>query len=159
MKQEDKNEISLFVREGNEIREASEEDIKTAKKYYSFKEKGIVVDQKRITILTKKLIYLPGENIRIIHVLELLTSGDFIYAAGPKPVYMETVNGIYNNLDNNYSELDPFRPQTYNGKILKSPGIDFNFEILEYKFYNKGTYSIQWLPDKWKSNVIEIEIK
>src|SRR6478672_9899327 len=83
----------LFVRRGNEIVDAPEEDIQVAAGYRTWPDKGPFIDGKRLTILTQKDTYHTGEEVRIIHVVESTKPDYYLYVAGPKDVYGEYVDG------------------------------------------------------------------
>ena len=151
--------ISLYTRKGNELVRASKEDISTATNYVFWKNKGNIIEGCRVTIMSKKESYSCSEEIRIIHVLEVLKAGYLIYINGPKQVSNEFVNDEPYTGKIDSRQEDPFKPDTYNGRIVESPGIDYNFEITSYRFKENGIYNICWSPGKWKSNVLEIEVK
>lgn len=158
-KNEEKRTIQLFIRIGNKITEAPLDDIRVAEGYYQFSDKGKKNEGKRVTILAKKKRYKPAEEIRVIHVLEIMDKGHTIYLSGPKAIYNEFINDIVVKHHEKKLEPDPFMPETYNGRTAESPGVDFNFEISSYTFQQKGLYKIYWAPGALRSNTLEIEIK
>lgn len=151
--------IVLYVCRNGTITKAPEEDILVAKGYYNTKNKGAVLNDRRVTVLSKKNNYEVKEEIRIIHVMELLAPGYPIYIMGPKSIYNEYVNDQIQNSATYSEEDDPFKPLNYDGRVLQSPGIDFNFEITVYSFDKPGTYRIHWQPGKLKSNTLMIHVE
>ena len=47
----------------------------------------------RLTILAKKNRYRVNEEVRIIHVLEVVEPGHRLFVMGPKPIYGEYIDG------------------------------------------------------------------
>src|SRR3984893_4160583 len=60
----------LFVRFGDDIREAPEADQLVARSYPNWPDKGMILHSRRITILTASRHVRPHEAIRVIHVLD-----------------------------------------------------------------------------------------
>lgn len=141
----------LSMRNGNEIVPALPEDIAIARSYPKAQEKGEIVGGKRLTILTKKKRYEVGEEIRVIHVLEIVEPGHELLIMGPKPVYGEYVDD---------RPVTPQRPdaQDYDGAVVESPNVDYNYDITSYRFFEPGHHRIQWQLDDLRSNTIELEI-
>jgi hypothetical protein len=80
------------MRKGNEIVQALPDDVAVARSYPTTHEKGEIVGGKRLTILTKKNHYQVSEEVRVIHVLEIVEPGHELLIMGPKPVYGEYVD-------------------------------------------------------------------
>jgi hypothetical protein len=127
----------VFIRQGDRIVDAPESDQKVAGAYTDYKDKGEVNNGKRITILTAKTEYEVGEEIRVIHVLEIINAGAILHIMGPKTVDEEYVDGTL---------ADPKGPDEngYDGRVMKSPGVDCNYEVTTYRFTEPGTHTIQW---------------
>lgn len=147
----------LYVRKGSEIVEAPAADVEVAKSYPRAKEKGPVIDGHRLTLLAKKRTYRVGEEIRVIHVHEITVEGQYIYPMGPKPIRGELVNGKLVT-PAVLADVDPFIPAVYDGAVVPTPAVDYNWEITTYRFSAPGTRTIQWSPGKYASNVLTVEI-
>lgn len=147
----------LFVRKGSEIVDAPAADIEVAKSYPRAKEKGPIVDGHRITLLAKKRTYRVGEEIRVLHVHEITVEGEQIYPMGPKPIRGEYVNGKLVT-PSVVADVDPFIPEVYDGAVIPSPAVDYNWEITTYRFSAPGARAIQWNPGKYASNILTVEI-
>jgi len=147
----------LFVRKGAEIVDAPAEDIEVAKAYPRSKDKGPLIDGHRITLLTKKRSYRVGEEVRVLHVHEIPGDGENIYPMGPKPIRGEVVNGKLVT-PSVVADVDPFIPAVYDGAVVPSPAVDYNWEITTYRFSASGTRTIQWKLGKYASNILTVEI-
>jgi hypothetical protein len=147
----------LFVRKGNEIVDAPPADIAVAKSYPRSTAKGAIIDGHRLTLLTAKQKYRVGEEIRVIHVHEVPIEGDPVYPMGPKPVRGEHVNGKLVTPDV-VADVDPFIPEIYNGAVVPSPAVDYNWDITTYRFSAPGVRTIQWKLGRFMSNPLRIEI-
>ncbi len=129
----------LFVRKGDEIVAAPAEDVAVAKLYASFRHKGEVVNGRRVTIMTAKTHYAVGEEVRVIHVLEVVEPGQGVYVMGPKAVVDEYVDGRRVGPDEE-------RVKVINGRVVQSPAVDYNWEITSYSFDELGVHTILWRP-------------
>ncbi|CAG0933353.1 hypothetical protein TFLX_03019 [Thermoflexales bacterium] len=147
----------LYMREGDRIVEALPADVAVAQVYPTWKDKGIVVDGRRLTIMTAKTTYHVNEEIRVIHVLDAPESGLEVYVMGPKMVYGEYVDDKLATKPVPMGE-NPFIPATYNGRVLSSPVVDYNYEITTYTFSEPGTHQIYWQLGTVKSNMLTLEI-
>jgi hypothetical protein len=96
--------------------------------------------------------YRVGEEVRIIHVLEVIEPGQEIFIMGPKPVWGEYVDGRAMTADIGSEE------QGYDGRVLKSPGVDYNYDITTYRFATPGRHEIYWQMGELRSNALELEI-
>jgi len=148
----------LYIRQGDEIVEAPEEDVVVAKAYPEWPDKGPVIDGLRLTIMTKKKTYPIDEEVRVIHVLEATMPGRKVHIMGPKEVFGEYVDGQLQGADIAADQRDAFTSLEYDGRVLDSPATDFNYEITTYFFTNPGIHRICWQPGRWKSNTLEIEV-
>ncbi len=148
----------LYIRIGNTIEDAPEEDVIVALRYPLYEDKGKLIDGQRITIMTSTDTAAVGEEIRIIHVMEATEPGVEVYVMGPKYVYGEYIDGVL------MTEPEPgwdntFIPEIYDGAVLQSPAVDYNYDITSYTFDEPGTHRIQWILYPWKSNVLTVEVR
>ncbi len=60
----------LYIRIGNTIEDAPEEDVTVALRYPLYEDKGKLIDGQRITIMISTDTAAVGDEIRIIHVME-----------------------------------------------------------------------------------------
>ncbi|MBN1316065.1 MAG: hypothetical protein JXA42_11370 [Anaerolineales bacterium] len=141
----------LYIRQDDKIVEALPEDIQVAKQYPTVKNKGKVVGGRRITLMCAKDIFTVGETVRILHVLEVLEPGQDIYVMGPKAIYGEYVDG-------KLATAEFLEEQVYDGRVLSSPGVDYNFDITTYSFSEPGRHEIYWQMGDLRSNNLELEI-
>jgi hypothetical protein len=142
----------LYMRRGDRIVEALPEDIEVAKGYPHTKSKGAAVDGRRITIMCRKSTYRVAEKVRVIHVLEVLASGQEIFIMGPKAVLGEYVDGRAMTPEGSGE------PGLYDGPVLDSPGVDYNYDITTYSFATPGSHTVHWQMDGLRSNTLELEI-
>lgn len=147
----------LYVRKGSEIVDAPPADVAVAKGYARAKDKGPLVDGHRLTLLTEKSRYRVGEEVRVIHVHEIAVDGEQIYPMGPKPIRGELVNGKLVT-PAVLVDVDPFQPSVYDGPVIPSPAVDYNWEITSYRFSAPGVRTIQWKLGKFESNVLTIDV-
>jgi len=147
----------LFVREGDRIVPAPEEDERLARTYPDWPDKGPVYGGRRITVMAKKDAYSVGEEVRVIHVFEAIEPGHRVYVMGPKPVQGEYVD---EKLATGPPPTggDPLVPLNYNGRVLPSPAVDYNYEITSYKFSEPGTHRILWKIGPLRSNVLKVTV-
>jgi hypothetical protein len=141
----------LFVRQDGRVVEAPEADIAVAEGYASWPDKGPLVDGRRLTIMAAQSPYAVGDAVRIIHVLEVTTPDLPLYVMGPKPVLDEYVDGRLVT-GSPPQGVDPLLPDSYDGRTLKGPGLDFNWEITSYRFAEPGRHEVVWRPGGLSSN-------
>jgi len=139
------------MRLGDEIIDALPDDIEVAKSYPAAEDKGKAVGGTRLTILAKKNRYRVNEEVRIIHVLEVVEPGHRLFVMGPKPIYGEYIDG------------NPVTPEeapetVYDGLVLDSPNVDYNYDITSYSFPETGRHRIHWQIGGLRSNTLELEI-
>ena len=127
----------LYVRDEDTIVNAPAADLSVARRYPEFQDKGKLHKGQRITIMTAKMKYQVGEEVRVIHVLEAPKPELELYVMGPKQIHDEFVDG---------EPASPARTglAVYSGRVTKSPDVDFNYEISSYTFDKPGQYTIQW---------------
>lgn len=149
----------VFVRMGDDIQPAPEADQTVARGYPQWQSKGPLIDDRRITILSAKTAYLVNEEIRVLHVAETIRSGDELYAMGPKQVLGEYVDGklVTQPVPAGDDPLIP--PGIYDGLVLSSPAVDYNYEITTYRFATPGGHEIQWKLGALESNVLRLRIQ
>jgi hypothetical protein len=150
--------LDLQIRQGDRIVPAPAEDQAVAARYPGFPAKGEPVNGYRITILTKKPAYAVGEPVRVVHVCESLTPDGALYVMGPKPVLGEYVDDELAT-EPAPPDGDPLVPQSYDGRVLQGPGLDFNYEITEYRFATAGQHTVQWRLSPYLSNVLSLEVQ
>ena len=153
---DEKQPEALYLRQGDQIVEANADDLAVARLYPEWPDKGLVIDGRRITILSKMGRYRVNEEVRVIHVMEATLPGNEIYVMGPKPISDEYINGRLQGEGMPSITADPFVPEEYDGRVIDSPATDYNFDITIYSFEQPGTYNICWQPGNWKSNTLEI---
>ena len=142
----------LYVRQDGRIVEASPDDVDVAKRYPTVSSKGPVLEGRRITIMSRKNTYHVGEEVRVIHVLEVLEPGQEIFIMGPKAVSGEYVDCRATTADVRDE------PQVYDGRVLKSPGVDYNYDITTYTFDVAGRHEIYWQIGDLRSNTLGLEV-
>ncbi len=142
----------LYMRQGDRIVEALPEDIEVAKGYPRARSKGAVVGGRRITLMCRKSTYRVGEKVRVIHVLEVLAPGQEIFIMGPKAVSGEYVDGRAMTPEGSGE------PGLYDGPVLDSPGVDYNYDITTYSFATPGRHTIHWQMGGLRSNTLELDV-
>jgi hypothetical protein len=152
-----KRRPQLFVSRGDRIVEAPAEDLILAQGYAAWVDKGALVDGRRLTLMTAKSTYEVGEAIRVIHVVEAVGPGHSVHVAGPKEVVGEYVD---EKLVTRGSPRggDALTPQAYDGPVLPSPAVDYNYEITRYSFSAPGRHRIRWQLGPLRSNVLDLEV-
>jgi hypothetical protein len=98
-----------------------------------------------------------GETIEVIHVADFVEEGREVYVMGPKTIYGEHIDGVVQNELPPYFE-DALIPIFYNGAVITSPALDFNYNITTITFKEAGIHTIVWQPGDYSSNTLEIEI-
>ncbi len=135
--------------------EAPAADVAVARQYPCLADKGPLVSGMRLTVMSRKRRYGVGEEVRVVHVVEVVEPGRTLYVMGPKPVYGEYVD------DRPMTPEPPgdlWEPATYNGPTLASPAVDYNYDITAYRFDRVGTHTIQWRIGSLRSNQLAIEV-
>jgi hypothetical protein len=147
----------LYVRRGDRIVEAPEEDAAVARMYPAWPDKGPVTGGKRLTILMRTARYRVGEDVHVIHVVEVAEEGHEVFVMGPKDVYGEYLDGELVTRPVPDWE-DPLIPPFYDGAVEPSPAVDYNYEITSYRFAEPGVHEIVWVLGALRSNKITFEI-
>lgn len=147
----------IYIRKNGALITAPTEDQSVAQSYQKWWDKGPIVDGKRITILSRKSAYQVNEEVRIIHVFEVVEPEHEMYVMGPKPIYGEYLD---NELVKTAPPIDeyPFMLMFYNGIVIPSPAVDYNYEITSYKFNKHETHQIYWKLGSLKSNILKFNI-
>jgi hypothetical protein len=151
---------TLYVRnkKGEPI-EAPKQDQDVAASYRFSKLRSDTSTGVSLTILSRKTVYAIHEPVRIIHVLEIRDTGWDLHVMGPKEIQGEYINDSLVSRPPRENSKDPWVPGIYDGVVLSSPGVDFNFEITEYVFDKPGTYRVQWRLGKYNSNILVIVVE
>jgi len=135
------------------------EDVEVLRLYPRLPNKGALTGPaaERLTIMTRKTVYAPNEEIRVLHVHEATQPGVSIFVMGPKAIYGEYVDG---RLASRATEapLD-----AYDGVVLPSPNVDHNYDTSIHKL-PAGKHILQWkfktLSGSYlESNVLTIEVR
>ncbi len=77
--------------------------------------------------------------------------------AGDQPVHDEYVDGELVTASTPAGE-HPLAPSAYDGRVTEGPGVDFNYEVTQYRFDAAGRHALQWRPAPFASNVLHIEV-
>lgn len=151
----------LWVREGDDIVRAPQEDVEVARAYAycESRQKGEIHGGQRITIMTARTEYRTGEEIRVIHVLEASEAGHELWVMGPKRIQEEYIDGKLSS--------PPRSPaSSYDGMVLQSPGVNFNYDITAYIFTKPGVHTVLWKGGEYfgldpglTSNLLQVEVK
>jgi hypothetical protein len=139
--------------------DAPEQDQKIIRDYPFWIDKGPLLDSTRVTLTTARLRYQVGEPVRVAHIVEETETGRTLYIMGPKEIRDEFVNDVLKTAATQDPGDYPWLPMSYDGAVLPSPGVDYNFGITEYRFDQPGVYRIQWRPGRYRSNVLSITVK
>ncbi len=146
----------LFVRANGRVIKAPEEDIAVAEGYERWPDKGKLMDGRRLTIMAAGKTYVVGDQVRIIHVLEVAADHP-VYVSGPKPVLEEYLDGQLATTPLRVGQ-DPLEPSSYDGPVLRGPRVDYNWDITTYQFSKPGTHEVVWKPGSLASNRLSIEV-
>lgn len=147
----------LYVRKGDQIVDAPAADVAVAKGYARSKDKGPIVEGHRLTLLTARTRVHVGEEVRVIHVHEVVVPNETVFVMGPKAIRGETLDGKLVT-PTVLADEDPFQPSIYDGATVESPAADYNWEITSYRFSSPGTHVLQWRLGKVTSNALAIEV-
>ena len=147
----------MSVRDGDRLVDAPADDVAVVRGYSAWPSKGAEVDHTRLTLMTAKTKYAVGESIRVLHVLDVSVPGRGVYIMGPKRPSNEYVDGTLATEAPEISEY-PW-VASYDGVVLPSPAIDYNYDVTSYRFDGPGTHSIQWRLGEVASNVITVEVR
>ena len=147
----------LYVRQDDRIVEALPKDIQVAQGYPTVSSKGSVLGGRRITIMCSKETYRVDEQVRVIHVLEVLEPGRKVFVMGPKQVYGEYIDGKLVT-EPSPDWRDPLVPELYDGTVLSSPAVDYNYDITSYAFTEPGARQICWKLGDLESNTLVIQV-
>jgi hypothetical protein len=70
---------------------------------------------------------------------------------GPKAIYGEYVDGQL------VTPAQP-PPEIYDGLVVDSPDVDYNYDITSYRFSRPGHHQIYWQLGDLRSNTLDIEV-
>ena len=147
----------LSVRDGDRLVDAPAEDVTVARGYPAWPSKGSKFDGTQLTVMTAKTDYAVGEPIHVLHVLDVSVPGRGVYIMGPKTPAGEFVDG---KPVTGAPEIPDYPwVATYDGVVLPSPAIDFNYDVTSYRFDAPGTHAIQWRLGKIASNLITVRVR
>ena len=146
----------LFIRVNGRVIKAPEADIAVAEGYERWPDKGKLTDGRRLTIMATTRSYAVGDEVRIIHVLEVAADRP-VYVSGPKPLFEEYVDGRLATAPLPSGE-DPLEPASYDGPVVRGPRVDYNWDISTYRFSKPGTHQVVWKPGSLASNRLSIEV-
>ena len=86
----------------------------------------------QLTLMTAKTDYTVGEPIHVLHVLDASMPGRGVYIMGPKRPTGEYLDG---KLATEAPEIPDYPwVATYDGVVLESPAIDYNYDVTSYRF-------------------------
>lgn len=147
---------TLLLRVGDRLVPAPPEDMAVAQRYPTWPDKGPLVDGRRLTLLTRSITCAVGEPVRVIHAVEVIGPGLSAAVAGPKPILGEYVDGV---LETPLPPAeDPLMPAIYDGPMVPSPVVDFNYEITVYTFSTHSQHTIQWRLGPLRSNILTVQV-
>lgn len=153
----------VFDSTQSRFKDAPDSDQKMLKDYPYWIDKGPWKGKTRVTIVTAKTVYATGEAIRIGHVVDEAGPDRALYIMGPKEVKEELISEQPIADDTSATAQTagdyPWLPLVYSGKTLGSPGIDYNFQVTEYRFQKAGKYYVQWRPGRFRSNILVITVE
>lgn len=112
----------------------------------------------RLTILTTTTSVAVDETVRVVHVCESVSEDAELYIMGPKPVYDEYVDDI-RATDEPPAGENPLAPASYDGRVLPGPGVDTNYEVMEYAFTSPGEHTVQWRLGGNGSNTLRFTVR
>jgi hypothetical protein len=146
----------LSVRKGDDLVDAPAADQELAKTYPQWPDKGGVEDGVALTLMTAKTTYAVDEEVRVIHVLDVSVPGRGVYVMGPKVPNDEYIDGVRATAAPEIAAY-PW-VGTYDGVVLPSPAVDFNYDITSYRF-KAGKHTIEWRMGGLRSNAIAIDVR
>jgi hypothetical protein len=146
----------IYERRGNDIALAPDEDQALAQRYNSSPH-GEIHNALRMTILTARTSYRVGEAVRVLHAVEAVDASVEAWVMGPKPVFGEHVDGV----DRGPPPEVPGYPWVgiYDGRVVRGPAGDFNFNITSYTFDTPGRHTIEWRLGELRSNTIVLDVR
>jgi hypothetical protein len=151
-----------YERSGHEIVPLPLSDLAALRAYPRLAEsaKGVAVGpaHERLTLTSAKTIYVPDEDIRVLHVHEVAGPGLEVYVMGPKAIYGESVDGEPRG------RPGPPPVEAYDGAVVPSPAVDTNYEPTVYRL-PRGKHTIVWRSTTLSSttmltsNTLTIEVR
>ncbi|MCG8418584.1 MAG: hypothetical protein MJE77_11645 [Proteobacteria bacterium] len=150
----------VFVRDGDgRVVDAPQADQEVAMGYPAWSTKGALKNGRRLTIMTAASRYAVGDEVRVIHVVETLSTKDELYVMGPKSVLGEYVDGSLRTAEPAKGQDPLGPPMIYDGPVLSGPAVDYNYEITSYRFLSPETHKIVWKLGELRSNQLVIEVE
>lgn len=151
-------ELNLFVRTSDGgIANATARDDAVVRSYPKSTARGPLIGGMRMTLLTEKTRVARGEEVRVIHVLEIEAAGKDLFVMGPKPVAGEHLDG--NLVTPRVPIVGAFTTEVYDGMVVRSPGVDTNYDVTRYTFANAGVHTLEWRDGVQRSNTLCIEVE
>jgi hypothetical protein len=149
----------LYVRFGDDVREAPAADQAVARSYPNWPDKGTILHSRRLTILTAHQRVRSGDEVRVIHVAEAMDPSAILYTMGPKTVLGEDVDGkLATALQ--VKDADPLRPPgLYDGPVVKGPAVDYGYDVSTYRFEATGPHRIVWRLGDLVSNELFVLVE
>jgi len=136
---------------------ASAADVAVLRAYPTAPERGAEVAGRRITLLAEKAVVAVGEEVHVIHVVEIEGRGQELYVMGPKPVLGEYLDGALATAAP--GSVGAFTTAVYDGAVMPSPGVDTNFDVTRYTFTRPGVHTLTWRDGPHVSNALCIEVR
>gem|GEM_PF-3193424 len=152
-------EEKIYMRNAaGKVVEAPVQEQNLVRTYPEFASKGPVHEKQRLSIMSAKARIRTGDTLSVVHVYEALDTGLIVSVLGPKKPMGVFINDSL--VSRAYMEGDdPFVYGIYEGFVVKSPAIDYNFDIPRYVFTKPGVYRIQWRLGKLVSNELVITVE
>jgi hypothetical protein len=149
---------TLYIRHGDRILEAPAADQAVAQRYPTLRdeERGPIVRGLRLTLLTDRRSYATGDEVRVIHIVEVDENHE-AYVMGPKPVVGEFVDGRARTPAPPVLEY-PWT-DAYDGRVIPGPALDASYDITSYRFDEPGRHVIVWQIGEHRSNELVIEVR
>jgi hypothetical protein len=133
-------------------------DVALADRYHQWADHGAVVGGRRVSICCAEADYRVGDEIRIVHAMEVIEPGHDVFVMGPKEVFDEYVDDVACGRAGGIEGIDPFSPAEYDGRVAQSPAVDTNFMTTVHTFSDPGDHEFSWRPGSLRSNVVRIHV-
>jgi hypothetical protein len=83
--------------------------------------------------------------------MEVVEPGHEVFVMGPKTICGEYVDG-------QLATPAAAPAQGYDGPVLDSPEVDYNYDITSYRFAQPGIHQIYWKIGDLRSNTLNLEV-
>ena len=133
-------------------------DATLADRYHEWAGHGGVLGGRRVSICSARTDYRVGDEIRIVHAMEVIEPGHDVFVMGPKEVFDEYVDDVPCGDAGGIDDVDPFSPAEYDGRVAASPAVDTNFMTTVHTFMGPGDHEISWRPGPLRSNVVRVRV-